>query len=241
MVQIVWRTRTVYSNVYQSTWGSCSDCSEWFQMEPMELGGIRVTTEEFDEGGRYATFTFGGISFTTEISGKRIYHHCPQGNSDACNLSDMELVAWFNRVIADLDRVDQQNCERLIGRSAARKGAEGDVKQQEKHALIENELFGRRWPHDHQPPAYSKDLNLCAEAEARIAEELGKDDWYFRVLFGVANTDPCGYRFTFDDYDALPEYRHRNAVCATAEQRVEAIVELISSPAWAERKGKTNA
>lgn len=114
MLQILWRTDTVYWNLNQESWGEgnsrCS-CAEWHPMPAMQIGAIRVTEEVSEEAmSRWATYWFDGIGVTTETAGKRRYRY------GACDpvLTEAQWVDWFNRVMAELDRINDEALKRPL-------------------------------------------------------------------------------------------------------------------------------
>lgn len=105
MIQIIWKTRLVCWRANQESWSDHNPCAEWLRMEPLTLGRISVTVDDLD-GDRYATLEFDGVRFTTELGTKRLYCYGAQGKADS-DLTDAELVDWFNRVMDELESLNR--------------------------------------------------------------------------------------------------------------------------------------
>jgi hypothetical protein len=110
----------------------------------------------------------------------------------------------------------------------------------EKHALIEKELFGRVWtpdPHPyfegnwlrdgehlggaewdvtHEPPNYSRRVDLCVDAEAKIAAMDRDDVWWY-----------VDYLYQQMPKHTVSPYKDLWLISASAEVRVEAMVRML--------------
>lgn len=109
----------VYSNVNRSPWQEHDDhssCSEWFGkilQDTAEVGGLSISKESLDEFDCSVRFTTSDLSFTVELSGKRIGMYGPR---DAPIKSEAEWIAWFHRTIMLLSVADRENYQKRLSR-----------------------------------------------------------------------------------------------------------------------------